>query len=155
MLLTSVKDPPCCSVLLEFTWSEHFLHSLHAPFVHQSESCLCVSCNMLVSSSFSHAKVSCFSIREALRVFLSLFCPHSSSFLSCILSLALTFFPSLRQFVLGVSISKLYWEQVLQGYGRKGGILNTGEEDGSHPLALGSIGHYSQIWMAETAESAN
>ena len=143
VLHTSVKDPPCSSVLYrKGSLNSHglnahlFLHSLHAPFVHQGESYLCVPCNILVSSSFSQAKVSCVSVHEALCVSSSLFCPHSFSFHSSILSLALTFFPSLREFVLGISVSNLYWEQVLQEYGRKGGILNAGKEDGSHPLAL-------------------
>lgn len=141
MLLASVKSPPCSSVLYhKGSLNSHglhthlLLHSLHAPLLHWSGSCLCVSCNIPVLSSFSYAKVSCFSIHEALCVSSSLFCPLSSSFLSSILSLARSFFLSLRQFVLGVHISKLYWEQVLQGYGGKGGIVNAGKEDGSHPL---------------------
>lgn len=99
---------------------------------------------MPVLYSFSHAKVSCFSIPEALCVSSSLFGPHSSSFFSSILSLAWSSFVSLRQFVLGVSISKVDWDQVLQGYGGKGGIINAG-----------TLISRSQIEMAETAASAN
>jgi len=36
-----------------------------------------------------------------------------------------------------------------------GRIVNADKEDGSHPLALWSIGRYSQTWMAERVTSAN
>lgn len=109
IVLLSVKDHPRSSVpycqgsLNSCGLNTYlFLHWFHATFLRESENCLCISCNTLVSSSF----LICRGQLLFHTWYFVCFCLHSSSFLSSILSLALTFFPSLRQLVLGISISK-------------------------------------------------
>lgn len=161
MLLTSVKDAPCPSVLCHNgSLDSHglnihlFLYSLHAPFLHQSESCLCVSCNILVLSSFSHAEVSCFSINEALCVSSSLSCPHSSSFLSYIRSLACSFFFPWGNLFWVSAFLNCTGSQCCKDMEERGRSLVLVKMV-NHPLALWSIGSSPQIWVAVTAPPAN